>query len=123
MYFCHQPPFWFRRRRNTEIKVHCRDTLQSVGFVSICLVSWGFLGAWSRARQSLLMALKEESTVEVSNQKRAFCFHIAELSDEAADGNSFFSAVTMQFFQALSHLRITVCTVRRPGLSSVTKSP
>jgi len=69
------------------------------------------------------MALNEENTVEGSNQKRPFCFHIAKLSDEVADGNSFFSAVTMQFFQALSHLRITVCTAHRLGLSSITKSP
>lgn len=64
---------------------------------------------------------KQRKAVEVSHQKRPFCF--AKLLDKVADGNSFFSLVTMRFFQALSHLSLIVSTVHRPMLSSAVKSP
>lgn len=52
-----------------------------------------------------------------------FCLCFAKLLDNVADGNSFFSSVTMRFFQALSQLSLIVSPVHSPVPSSAMKSP
>lgn len=50
-----------------------------------------------------MVALKEEEHGGSQSPEETFsCLCFAKLLDNVADGNSFFSSVTMRFFQALS---------------------